>query len=109
EQPDRFSRYTSILDYPMFVVTAVDANTGARSGCLVGFVTQCSLDPMRFLVCLSRANHTYGVARGAPVLAVHALGPEHRDLATLFGTRTGDEIDKFTRCAWHPGPAGVPL
>ena len=39
----------------MFVVTAVDANTGARSGCLVGFVTQCSLDPMRFLVCLARA------------------------------------------------------
>jgi flavin reductase (DIM6/NTAB) family NADH-FMN oxidoreductase RutF len=27
----------------------------------------------------------------------------------LFGTRTGDEVDKFARCSWRPGPAGVPV
>jgi flavin reductase (DIM6/NTAB) family NADH-FMN oxidoreductase RutF len=30
-------------------------------------------------------------------------------LASLFGERSGDEVDKFTRCTWHPGPDGVPI
>ena len=61
------------FDYPMFVVTAVDPGTGARAGCLVGFATQTSIEPFRFLVCLSRRNRTYRVARAATVLAVHVL------------------------------------
>ncbi|MFD0902985.1 flavin reductase family protein [Actinomadura sediminis] len=99
------------FDYPMFVVTAVDAGTGTRAGCLVGFATQTSIDPFRFLVCLSRRNHTYRVAEAATVLAVHVLGrdEDQQRLAALFGTRTGDEVDKFARCSWRPGPEGVPL
>ena len=30
-------------------------------------------------------------------------------LAELFGGETGDEVDKFARCAWHEGPEGVPM
>ena len=97
------------FDYPMFVVTAVDPGTGARAGCLVGFATQTSIEPFRFLVCLSRRNRTYRVARAATVLAMHVLGEEQRELAALFGERTGDEVDKFARCSWRPGPEGVPL
>ena len=48
------------IDYVMFVVTA--AADGERAGCLVGFTTQTSIHPPRFLVCLSRKNHTYRVA-----------------------------------------------
>lgn len=99
------------FDYPMFVVTAVDAGTGTRAGCLVGFATQTSIDPFRFLVCLSRRNRTFRVAEAAAVLAVHVLGRDgdQQRLAALFGARTGDEIDKFARCSWRPGPGGVPL
>ena len=46
-----FNALASELDYPMFVVTT--AAGGAPAGCLVGFATQCSIDPPRFLVCLS--------------------------------------------------------
>ncbi|MFP5348008.1 MAG: flavin reductase family protein [Actinomycetes bacterium] len=91
----------------MFVVTV--ACGGERSGCLVGFTTQVSIGPPRFLVCLSVNNHTYRVARNAQVLAVHGLDPEQHDLAELFGGTTGDDVDKFTRCRWAPGPDGVPL
>lgn len=91
----------------MVVVTAADGQQ--RSGCLVGFATQCSIDPLRFVVFISRANHTYPVAERAAVLAVHLLGPRDRGLAELFGSRTGDEVDKFARCRWSEGPGGVPL
>lgn len=104
---DGFKPFVDGLDYPMFVVTTTAGTE--QSGCLVGFTTQVSIDPPRMLVCLSIRNHTFHVAKGAAMLAVHVLGPEQRALSELFGEQTGDEIDKFSRCSWHPGPGGVPL
>jgi flavin reductase (DIM6/NTAB) family NADH-FMN oxidoreductase RutF len=95
------------LDYPMFIVTA--AAGGERAGCLVGFATQCSIDPLRFIVCLSDKNRTFRVAQKASLLAVHLVPEGADDLARLFGSETGDEIDKFERCSWTPGPEGTPV
>ena len=97
----------SELDYPMFIVTA--ASAGELAGCLVGFTTQCSIDPPRFLVCLSDKNRTFRVAAGAGVLVVHLVPSEATELASLFGEVTGDEVDKFERCSWTPGPEGTPI
>jgi flavin reductase (DIM6/NTAB) family NADH-FMN oxidoreductase RutF len=104
---DTFDALMGELDYPMFIVTT--AHGSERSGCLVGFATQSSIDPPRFIACLSKENHTYRVARGAELLAVHFVPSDGEDLAELFGGETGDEVDKFARCEWHPGPGGVPL
>jgi flavin reductase (DIM6/NTAB) family NADH-FMN oxidoreductase RutF len=101
-------RLAADTDSPMAIVTAATPD-GRRSGCLVGFWTQCSIDPPRVLVCISVTNHTLGVAKDSPALAVHWLGEEDREVARLFGGETGDEIDKFERCAWQPGPGGAPV
>lgn len=95
------------LDYPMLIVTAADGER--RRGCLVGFSTQCSIDPARFLVCLSKRNATYRVARDADVLAVHFLTAVDREISELFGEQTGDQVDKFEQCEWEPGLEGVPI
>ena len=100
-------RLVNRLDYPMLVVTAEAG--GERAGCLVGFATQCSIDPTRFLLCLSRRNHTFRVATRAAALVAHVLGPEDGALAALFGEATGDAVDKFSHCHWRPGPAGPVL
>jgi flavin reductase (DIM6/NTAB) family NADH-FMN oxidoreductase RutF len=100
-------RFVSELDYPMFIVTATDGVEHA--GCLVGFATQCSIHPPRFLVCLSDKNRTFRVARAAELLVVHLVPSDAEDLAELFGSETGDETDKFGRCAWTPGPGGTPV
>lgn len=104
---EEFDRFLDGLDYPLFVVTTSDGTQ--RGGCLVGFVTQASIDPPRLLVCLSEANHTFRVAAGAELLAVHVLGTDDHAMAALFGGRTGDEIDKLASVRWHPGAGGVPL
>ena len=93
------------LDYPMFIVTV--AGGGERSGCLIGFATQASIDPARFLICLSDKNRTYRVAQRAEVVGVHVVPADRDDLAELFDSHTGDEIDKFEHCAWHEGPGGT--
>src|SRR5688500_16224235 len=95
------------LDYPMFIVTA--AAGGERAGCLIGFATQASIDPARFLICLSDKNRTYRVAQSTDVLGVHLVPADRDDLAELFGAHTGDEIDKFARCEWEESPEGVPV
>ena len=94
------------LDYPMIIVTA--ASGKERSGCLVGFSTQCSIDPPRFLVCISEKNHTFRVAARSEYLAVHFLDRRDRPLSLLFGEQTGDETDKFDQCAWTER-RGVPV
>lgn len=105
-EPD-FNALVADLDYPMYVVTA--QARGERAGCLVGFTTQTSISPSRFLVCISRKNHTFGVACAADALGVHLVPADADELAQLFGGETGDHVDKFERVAWHDGPDGVPL
>lgn len=105
---DSFERIVGLLDYPMFVVTTRAGDQMA--GCLVGFTSQVSIHPSRFLVGLSKRNHTFRTAaRGATHLAVHLLTREHRELARLFGSETGDRTDKFARCEWWQGPHGLPV
>jgi flavin reductase (DIM6/NTAB) family NADH-FMN oxidoreductase RutF len=101
-----FQELVGHLDYPMVIVTA--AADGERSGCLVGFSTQCSLDPPRYLVCISRANHTSAVAARSEHLAVHVLDRIDRPLSELFGEQTGDQVDKFGQCSWAEHH-GVPV
>lgn len=104
--PD-FDRLLVSFDTAMTVVTT--ASDGERAGCLVGFQAQCSIDPPRYAVWLSKANHTCRVGTRAEHLVVHFLTSDDHDLAELFGGLTGDEVDKFERCAWSPGPGGVPI
>ncbi|MFF4324957.1 flavin reductase family protein [Streptomyces sp. NPDC001591] len=94
-------------DGTLYVVTA--AAEGERSGCLVGFASQCSIDPPRFVVWLSVQNHTYSVARRARYLTVHVLRRDQEALARLFGGETGDRTDKFAGIAWWPGREGSPV
>ena len=102
-----FARFTEGLDYPLHLVTT--ASGDERSGCIVGFGSQVSIKPPRMLVGISVENHTHGVVGRADAVAVHLLASAQRDLATLFGGETGDEIDKFSQCGWQPGPGGVPV
>ena len=68
-----------------------------------------SIHPPRFLVGLSVKNRTYRVAGDADVLVVHFVPDQAEEMALLFGGETGDEVDKFDRCEWRPGPGGAPV
>jgi len=104
---DAFDRLARAGDGAMIVVTA--AYRGERAGCLVGFHTQCSIDPCRGAVWLSKANHTLRVALQATHVGVHYLDRGDMELARLFGELSGDDVDKFERATVEVGPHGVPL
>jgi flavin reductase (DIM6/NTAB) family NADH-FMN oxidoreductase RutF len=112
---DAYHDMVGDLDYSMFIVTARDGDR--QAGCLVGFTCQTSIDPPRFLACLSRENRTCRVAQACEVLAVHFVPRDAGALAELFGGHTDDDSDdgagggsdKFAQCAWRSGPGGVPI
>ncbi len=104
---EAFERLVGLLDYPMYIVTT--RADGEAAGCLVGFTSQVSIGPPRFLVGLSDKNHTYRVAQRASHLAVHLLPRTHRELARLFGSETGDRVDKFAQCPSRRGPHDLPI
>jgi flavin reductase (DIM6/NTAB) family NADH-FMN oxidoreductase RutF len=99
-----FEQLVGDLEYPMFIITAP-----GPLGCLVGFTTQASIDPPRFITCLSHKNRTYRAGKDAAFLGVHAVPADADDLAQLFGGETTDKTDKFARTPWREGPHGVPI
>jgi len=102
-----YDQFAKDADTTMIIVTA--EYRGERGGCLVGFHTQCSIEPPRHAVWLSRANHTCRVALQATHLGVHFLDRRDQTLARLFGEETGDEIDKFEHCRADGRNFGVPM
>lgn len=104
---DAFDALMAAVDPTMAIITTVAA--GETSGCLIGFHAQCGIEPLRYALWISKANHTYRVGAVAETWAVHFVPRDRRDLAELFGTVSGDDVDKLARCDWEPGPDGVPL
>src|SRR5436305_12897845 len=82
-----FARLVSHLDYSLFIVTT--AARGERAGCLIGFASQVSIHPPRFLACLSVKNRNYRVALGTEVIVVHLVPDDAEDFEPLFGGETG--------------------
>jgi flavin reductase (DIM6/NTAB) family NADH-FMN oxidoreductase RutF len=106
-ETDAFNSLAAVIDYPMLIVTAF--NGEERAGCLVGFATQASIEPIRMMVMISKKNHTYRVVTTADELVVHFLGSDDFELAKLFGEETGEQVDKFSRCRWTATPSGSPV
>ncbi len=102
-----FQTIMSSLDRPMVVVTTVTDTD--RAGCLVGFHAQSSIVPERYAVWLSKANHTYRVALRASYLGIHFLRRDDLALAELFGTLSGDQVDKLALTRTEPAVDGLPL
>ena len=104
---DAFDSIMASLDAPMAVVTAAAGDE--RAGCLVGFHAQSSIDPGRYCIWLSKANHTYRVGLLTTHYGIHLLTRDDGALAEWFGTVSGDRVDKFAGIGTIDGPEGVPL
>jgi flavin reductase (DIM6/NTAB) family NADH-FMN oxidoreductase RutF len=99
-----FDEVVAAVNGAMVVVTA--AVGVERAGCLVGFHSQTSIDPRRYTVWLSKANHTYRVSLLATHLAVHFLTDADRDLGEMFGALSGATSTSSPAATGSPGPKG---
>jgi flavin reductase (DIM6/NTAB) family NADH-FMN oxidoreductase RutF len=107
ETAERYDALVEALDSAMIVVTVAAGDE--RDGCLVGFHTQCGIDPLRHALWISKANRTHDLVERTDHVGVHFLGVDNGDLAAGFGAVSGDDEDKFAGTAWSTSPEGVPL
>lgn len=103
----RFDALMAALDPPMAVVTTVA--DGAQAGCLIGFHAQSAITDAGYCLWLSKANHTYRTALRAEHFALHLLTAGDLALAAAFGTRSGEDVDKFADHDVDHDAYGVPL
>jgi len=102
-----FGDLVASADPSLIVVTTAAA--GEQAGCLVGFHAQSSIEPERYSVWLSKANHTYRVALRSAYFGVHFLTAGDLAVAEHFGTVSGDDVDKFADLDVEVDQHGVPL
>jgi flavin reductase (DIM6/NTAB) family NADH-FMN oxidoreductase RutF len=95
------------FDTTACVVTS--AFEGRRDGCLISFVTRCSIDPPRLLVLTSHETLTHSLVEQSGVLAVHPVARGQEAWVTAFGRRSGRHEDKFAGLVWQPGVTGAPV
>ena len=107
EAAEAFSTITVANDPPLVVLTT--AAEGTLAGCLVGFHVQAGIEPQRYSLWISKANHTYRTSLRAEHFAVHFLTADDVALAEQFGSRTGEEVDKFEGVATTLDEYGVPV
>lgn len=104
---DPFDRLMASVDPPLIVLTTSAEEQWA--GCLVGFHAQSSITPHHYSIWLSKANHTYRVGLRATHFGIHFLTTDDLEVAELFGTRTGETVDKFRDLPLGTGAGGVPV
>ena len=102
-----FGDLVASADPPLIVVTT--AAEGEQAGCVVGFHAQSSIEPERYSVWLSKANHTYRVALRSAYFGVHFLTADDLPVAEHFGTVSGEDVDKFADVEVEIDEHGVPL
>jgi flavin reductase (DIM6/NTAB) family NADH-FMN oxidoreductase RutF len=95
------------LDTTPCVVTS--AFEGRRDGCLISFITRCSIKPPRLLVLTSHETLTNRLVEASKLLAVHPVARGQEPLVSLFGGESGREVDKFQDLDWKPGQTGTPV
>ncbi|MET8701948.1 flavin reductase [Kitasatospora sp. NPDC004723] len=100
-----FETFAALLVQPVYMVTAPGP---PPAGCLVAFAGQCSIDPVRFVVWIPKADRAHDAALAADALGVHLL-PYGHGPAALFGGRDGEDTDRFAGVEWYHGPYGVPV
>ncbi len=91
--PDEFTATAEWHNPSMLVVTT--HHDSSDGGCLVGFHSQCSINPPRWAIWISRVNHTYPLIAEAEHVVLHFLREDQHELAEWFGSETGDLVDKF--------------
>jgi flavin reductase (DIM6/NTAB) family NADH-FMN oxidoreductase RutF len=98
-----------IADVNPALIVVTTARNGERAGCLVGFHAQSSIEPAKYCVWLSKANHTFRVGQRSSHLVLHMLTSDDLRLAEHFGTLSGDDVDKFADLDVAIGAGGAPV
>jgi len=95
------------LSLGVYVVGVADQRShDAFTACSV---MQASYDPVLLAVSVNPHHASYPLIRAARSFSVNVLRKEQIDVARLFGTHSGRDMDKLRNVSWTSGETGAPI
>ncbi|MDX5359596.1 MAG: flavin reductase [Rhodobacterales bacterium] len=88
-------------------IVTTDGPAG-RAGFTASAVCSVTDQPPTLLVCINRSSSAAPAFLGNDRLCVNTVGPDHQDLAMLFGGKT-PMADRFAPAEWRKGVTGSPM
>ncbi|SLN57304.1 FMN reductase (NADH) RutF [Aquimixticola soesokkakensis] len=88
-------------------IVTTDGASG-RAGFTASAVCSVTDSPPTLLVCINRASSAAPAFLENDVLCVNTVGPDHQDLAMLFGGKT-PMASRFEQADWAAGKTGAPV
>jgi flavin reductase (DIM6/NTAB) family NADH-FMN oxidoreductase RutF/rubredoxin len=96
------------LSYGLYVVST---KAGARqNGYISNAVFQVTAEPARFAICCSRDNFSAEMIKESGIFSISVLKKgAAQELISLFGYRSGRDVNKFEKVKYQTGITGVPV
>ncbi len=79
---------------PVVIVTTISKD-GRPNGMTASFVSPISFHPMYIGFAISPRRYTFQLLKENPEFGVCVLEERQKDIAVIFGTRSGRDVDKF--------------
>lgn len=96
------------ISYGLYVITSV-GNDGRINGQIGNTVFQITSTPLRVAVGINKNNYTHELIKESGVFAINVLQQNQLELVTLFGLKSGREINKFENIKYHKCCVNVPI
>lgn len=91
-------------------VYVIGASHGRRHDAFTASsVMQASFEPVLLAVSVNPGHASYPLIRGARHFSINVLRKDQMDMARLFGTHSGHEMDKLRNVSWTTGQTGAPI
>ncbi len=101
---DVFKDAMASLASGVAVITGLDDQRRPR-GITATSITSYSANPPSVLICVANDSQSYEALTSWYHYGVNLLGADQEDVAMLFAK---PDPEKFAKCAWQPGPEGIP-
>lgn len=96
------------ISYGLYIVSAGKGDR--RSGYVSNAVFQVTAEPAQFAVCCSKNNYTASLIDENRAFAISVLKKDSdQSLISLFGYKSGRDVDKFSSTGYITGITGAPI
>jgi flavin reductase (DIM6/NTAB) family NADH-FMN oxidoreductase RutF len=109
EGPEREHLDNLLLRFETTGCIVTSSHLALLSGSFVSFITPCSVEPPRFLVCTRNDTLLNEVIEKSHVLAIHLLASDQEGWIQQFAGAYGRDAEKFADVRWRTGVTGAPI
>ncbi|MDD5686266.1 MAG: flavin reductase family protein [Elusimicrobia bacterium] len=96
------------ISYGLYVITSVSSD-GRINGQIGNTVFQITSVPLRVAIGINKKNYTYELIKESGVFVINILKQSQLELVSLFGLKSGRDINKFENVKYNLSTVKAPI